>query len=127
MWVMCWRFVCWLCRCVFFSSRRRRTRCALVTGVQTCALPISGGLFCAAQRKQSLTHAASRKALDIEGLGEKLVDQLVDSGRVKSLADLFSLGVDELAAYERMGRKSAENLVAALDRDRKSTRLNSSH
>jgi len=79
----------------------------------------TGGLFCPAQRKQSLTHAAGRKALDIEGLGEKLVDQLVDSGRVKSLADLFTLRVEELAAYERMGRKSAENLVAALDRARK--------
>jgi len=75
----------------------------------------TGGLFCAAQRKQSITHAAGRKALDIEGLGEKLVDQLVDSGRVKSLADVFSLSADELAAYERMGRKSAENLVAAID------------
>ncbi|HWK70704.1 MAG TPA: NAD-dependent DNA ligase LigA [Burkholderiaceae bacterium] len=79
----------------------------------------TGGLFCAAQRKQSLTHAAGRKALDIEGLGEKLVDQLVESGRVKSLADLFTLNADELAAYERMGRKSAENLVAALDAARK--------
>jgi len=81
----------------------------------------TGGLFCAAQRKQSLTHAAGRKALDIEGLGEKLVDQLVESGRVKSLADLFTLNADELAAYERMGRKSAENLVAALDAARKPT------
>lgn len=78
----------------------------------------TGGLFCAAQRKQSLTHAAGRKALDIEGLGEKLVDQLVDSGRIKSLADLFSLRVEELALYERMGRKSAENLVVALDKAR---------
>ncbi|MGB3289832.1 MAG: NAD-dependent DNA ligase LigA [Burkholderiaceae bacterium] len=79
----------------------------------------TGGLFCAAQRKQSLTHAAGRKALDIEGLGEKLVDQLVESGRIRSLADLFTLNADELAAYERMGRKSAENLVAALDAARK--------
>jgi DNA ligase (NAD+) len=78
----------------------------------------TGGLFCAAQRKQSITHAAGRKALDIEGLGEKLVDQLVESGRVKSLADLFTLRVEELAAYPRMGRKSAENLVAALDKAR---------
>ncbi|AEC20277.1 DNA ligase [Pusillimonas sp. T7-7] len=78
----------------------------------------TGGLFCAAQRKQSLSHAAGRKALDIEGLGEKLVDQLVDSGRVKSLADLFTLTSDELAAYERMGRKSADNLVAALEKAR---------
>ena len=79
----------------------------------------TGGLFCAAQRKQSLTHAAGRKALDIEGLGEKLVDQLVDSGRVKSLADLFTLNVLELSAYERMGRKSAENLVQAIDKARR--------
>lgn len=79
----------------------------------------TGGLFCAAQRKQSLTHAAGRKALDIEGLGEKLVDQLVDSERVKSIADLFTLNVLELSAYERMGRKSAENLVQAIDKARR--------
>lgn len=79
----------------------------------------TGGLFCAAQRKQTIRHAAGRKALDIEGLGEKLVDQLVESDRVKSLADLFTLRVEELALYERMGRKSAENLVAALERARK--------
>ncbi len=76
----------------------------------------TGGLFCAAQRKQSIIHAVGRKALDIEGLGEKLVDQLADSGRVKSLADLFTLTVLELASYERMGRKSAEKLVEALKR-----------
>lgn len=76
----------------------------------------TGGLFCAAQRKQSILHAAARKALDIEGLGEKLVDQLVDSGRVKSLADLFTLRVEDLLLFDRMGRKSAENLVAALDK-----------
>lgn len=79
----------------------------------------TGGLFCAAQRKQSITHAAGRKALDIEGLGEKLVDQLVESGRVQSLADLFTLNVLELSAYERMGRKSAENLVKAIDKARR--------
>jgi len=78
----------------------------------------TGGLFCAAQRKQSLLHAAGRKALDIEGLGEKLIDQLVDSGRIRSLADLFTLRVEELILYDRMGRKSAENLVAAIDKAR---------
>lgn len=81
----------------------------------------SGGLFCAAQRKQSLIHAVSRKALDIDGLGEKLIEQLVDSGRVKSLADLFTLSADELARYERMGPKSAANVVAALDKARNPT------
>ncbi|NLY26208.1 MAG: NAD-dependent DNA ligase LigA [Alcaligenaceae bacterium] len=78
----------------------------------------TGGLFCAAQRKQSITHAVGRKALDIDGLGEKLVEQLVDSGRVKSLADLFTLTRYELALYDRMGEKSAGNLVAALDKAR---------
>jgi DNA ligase (NAD+) len=79
----------------------------------------TGGLFCAAQRKQSLIHAAGRKALDIEGLGDKLVEQLVDRGRVKSLADLFTLTVSELAAYDRMGEKSAQNLVQAIDEARR--------
>lgn len=78
----------------------------------------SGGLFCAAQRKQALLHFASRRALDIEGLGEKLVDQLVDSGRVHSPADIFGLKEDELAGLERMGPKSAANLVAALEKAR---------
>lgn len=78
----------------------------------------TGGLFCGAQRKQTLWHAASRKALDIEGLGEKLVDQLVDSGRVKSLADLYSLRPLELVGLDRMGQKSADNLVEAIDKAR---------
>ena len=81
----------------------------------------TGGLFCPAQRKQSLLHAAGRKALDIEGLGEKTVDQLVDNGRVTSLADLFGLTAEELAGYDRMGQKSAENLVMALQRARTPT------
>lgn len=81
----------------------------------------TGGLFCAAQRKQSLVHAAGRKALDIEGLGEKLVEQLVDRDRVHSLADLFTLNVDEVAEFDRMGRKSAENLIAAIHQSRQTT------
>lgn len=81
----------------------------------------TGGLFCAAQRKQTLVHAVSRKALDIDGLGEKLIEQLVDSGRVQSLADLYSLTVDELSRYERMGQKSAENVVSALQKARHPT------
>lgn len=81
----------------------------------------TGGLFCAAQRKQSIVHAVSRKALDIDGLGEKLIDQLVESGRVMSLADLYSLTVDELSSYERMGQKSATNLVDALEKARHPT------
>jgi DNA ligase (NAD+) len=79
----------------------------------------TGGLFCGAQRKQTLLHAAGRKALDIEGLGEKLVDQLVEKDRVKSLADVYGLSAEELAGYDRMGSKSAENLVRAIDLARK--------
>lgn len=74
----------------------------------------TGGLFCAAQRKQSLIHAAGRKALDIEGLGEKLVEQLVDRGRIHSLAELYTLRAEEISEYDRMGRKSAENLIEAI-------------
>lgn len=78
----------------------------------------SGGLVCAAQRKQALAHAVSRRALDIEGLGEKLVNQLIDRGRVHSLADLFTLTVEELAAFERMGERSAQKLIQAIDKAR---------
>ena len=79
----------------------------------------TGGLVCGAQRKQSLIHAASRKALDIDGLGDKLIEQLVDKGRVHSLADLFGLNAEELAGYERMGQTSARNVINAIDKARK--------
>jgi len=75
----------------------------------------TGGLFCPAQRKQALLHFASRRAMDIEGLGEKLVDQLVDGGLVKTPADLYLLDLERLAGLERMGEKSARNLLAAID------------
>lgn len=75
----------------------------------------SGGLICAAQRKEAIKHYASRKAMDIEGLGDKLVEQLVDSGYVNAVADLYRLTREQLAAMERMGDKSAENLLAALE------------
>jgi DNA ligase (NAD+) len=81
----------------------------------------TGGLFCPAQRKQSLLHFAGRRALDIEGLGDKLVDQLVDAELVRTPADLFKLGVGTLAGLERMAEKSATNLVAALARARRTT------
>ncbi len=74
----------------------------------------SGGLYCAAQRKEALKHFASRKAMDIDGLGDKLVEQLVDAELVKDPADLFQLTAEQLAGLERMGEKSAENLVNAL-------------
>jgi len=81
----------------------------------------TGGLVCPAQRKQALLHFAGRRALDIEGLGEKRIDQLVDAGLVRTPADLFRLETDALAALEGMGEKSAANLVAALERARATT------
>lgn len=78
----------------------------------------TGGLFCAAQRKQSIIHAVSRKALNIDGLGEKLVEQLVDSDWVHSIADLYGLQVEKLMTLERMGRRSAEKLVLAIEQSK---------
>ena len=81
----------------------------------------SGGLYCPAQRKQAILHYAQRRALDIEGLGDKLVDQLVDGGLVSTLADLYRLQPDALAGMDRMADKSAQNLLEALDRSRQTT------
>ncbi|MEN9631227.1 MAG: hypothetical protein RJA10_4455, partial [Pseudomonadota bacterium] len=81
----------------------------------------SGGLFCAAQRKQALLHFAGRRAMDIEGLGDKLVEQLVDGGIVRTLPELYKLGVAKLSALERMADKSAANLVAALEQSKHTT------
>jgi len=81
----------------------------------------SGGLYCPAQRKEAVKHFASRRALDIEGLGDRLVDQLVERRLIDDPADLFALDVETLAGLERMGRKSAENLVAALQRSRETS------
>jgi DNA ligase (NAD+) len=78
----------------------------------------TGGLYCKAQRKQTLLHFAARRAMDIEGLGEKLVDQLVERERVSSPADLYQLDAATLAGLERMGEKSAENLLASIERSR---------
>ena len=81
----------------------------------------SGGLYCPAQRKQALLHFAGRRALDIEGLGEKLVDQLVDGELVRGLPDLYALDAARLSALDRMGEKSAANLVAMLERSKQTT------
>ncbi len=80
-----------------------------------------GGLFCPAQRVGAILHFASRRAMDIEGLGEKLVHQLVDKGWVRTPADLYSLSHERLAGLERMGDKSADKLLAAIDRSRNTT------
>ncbi len=81
----------------------------------------TGGLFCAAQRKQALLHFAQRRAMDIEGLGEKLVDQLIDGGLVRTLPDLYKLGLLKLAALDRMAEKSAQNIVDALEKSKQTT------
>ncbi len=85
----------------------------------------SGGLFCAAQRKEHLRHFASRRAMNIEGLGAKLIEQLVDAGadgkRVETPADLFELTAEQLSKMERMGEKSAANLVDAIERSKHTT------
>ncbi|HYF21681.1 MAG TPA: NAD-dependent DNA ligase LigA [Ramlibacter sp.] len=81
----------------------------------------TGGLFCGAQRKQAIIHFAGRRAMDVEGLGEKLVDQLVEAGVVKTLPDLYRMGLANLVALERMGEKSAQNLLAGLERSKNTT------
>lgn len=81
----------------------------------------TGGLVCPAQRKASLLHFASRRAMDIEGLGDKLVDQLVDGGLVHTPADLYALTVERLAGLERMAEKSAQNVHAAIAKSRDTT------
>jgi DNA ligase (NAD+) len=81
----------------------------------------TGGVFCPAQRKQALLHFAGRRAMDIEGLGDKLVEQLVDQGIVLSLPGLYKLGVAKLAALDRMAEKSAQNIIDALEKSKTPT------
>jgi DNA ligase (NAD+) len=81
----------------------------------------TGGLFCSAQRKQAITHFAQRRAVEVEGLGEKLVEQLVDANIVCTLPDLYRLGLTALANLDRMAEKSAQNIVAALDKSKQTT------
>ncbi len=81
----------------------------------------TGGLICPAQRKQAITHFASRRAMDIEGMGEKLADQLVAADLVKSLDDIYKLEVSTLANLERMAEKSAQNVINALEKSKKTT------
>ena len=81
----------------------------------------TGGLVCPAQRKQALLHFASRRAMDIEGLGDKLVDQLVDRGLLHTAADVYGLSLDTLAGLDRMAEKSAANLLAAIETSKTTT------
>src|ERR1700675_2250825 len=76
---------------------------------------------CPARRKESLLHFAGRHAMNIDGLGDKIVDQLVDKGLVKDFADLYSLKMEDLAALERMAEKSAQNLLDEIEASRKNS------
>jgi DNA ligase (NAD+) len=81
----------------------------------------TGGLFCSAQRKQAIKHFASRRALDIEGLGDKLVDQLVDQGLIEHVDDIYKLKEEQVAGLERMGKKSAHNLIKAIEHSKQTS------
>jgi DNA ligase (NAD+) len=84
-------------------------------------LRCTAGLYCPAQRKEAIKHFASRRAMDIEGLGDKLVEQLVDQELIHDVSDLYQLAVDDVAGLERMAEKSAANLVKALEISKKTT------
>ena len=81
----------------------------------------TGGLFCAAQRKEAILHFAHRRAVEVEGLGDKLVEQLIESGLIKTLPDLYKLGFTTLAGLARMADKSAQNIVDALEKSKRTT------
>ena len=81
----------------------------------------SGGLFCPAQQVQSIIHFASRKAMDIDGLGDRLIEQLIQQGMIENAADLYHLDKDQLAGLERMGEKSAGNILTALEQSKQTT------
>jgi DNA ligase (NAD+) len=113
------------------GPRRPADRFAMPQKCPECGSPVvrlegeaatrcTGGLFCRAQRKEALLHFASRRAMDIEGMGEKLVDQLVEKELVRSPADLYELQAGTLAGLERMADKSAQNVVDAIERSRSS-------
>ena len=81
----------------------------------------TGGLYCSAQRVEALKHFVSRRAMDIDGLGAKLIEQLVNTGRIQTPADIYSLAKEEVASLERMGEKSAQNLVDAIEQSKETT------
>ncbi|MEK9765324.1 MAG: NAD-dependent DNA ligase LigA [Thalassolituus sp.] len=81
----------------------------------------AGGLVCSAQRKEAIKHFASRKALDIEGLGDKLIDQMVEAGLIDTLDDVFHLSLQDIAGLERMAEKSAQNVLNALEKAKQTT------
>jgi DNA ligase (NAD+) len=108
---------------VEFSMPEHCPECGseVIRDADEAVIRCSGGLFCPAQRKEAIKHFASRRAMDIEGLGDKLVEQLVDEGLVSDPSDLFQLTKETLAGLERMGEKSAQNLIEALNRSKQTT------
>jgi len=118
-----------LVRVVLERRPSNARRIALPTHCPVCGSPVervageaaarcTGGFICAAQRKEALRHFASRRAMDIEGLGDKLIDQLVERAMIATPADLYALRGEELAALERMGEKSAARVLASLERSK---------
>lgn len=113
------------------AKKIRRKKISLPAGCPACGSPIekvgevlyrcSGGIICPAQRKEAIKHFASRSAMDIEGLGNKLIELLVDLEMLTSVADIFVLRAQELAALDRMGEKSAANIVAAIEKSKQTT------
>jgi DNA ligase (NAD+) len=108
-------------RRVRLPERCPRCGSAVVRGDEAVARCSADPTFCPAQRKEGLKHFASRHAMDIEGLGEKLIDQLVDTGLVTTAPDLYGLELDALIGLERMGEKSATNLLAAIEQSKRTT------
>ncbi len=117
---------------VLDSAKRGSTKIKLPAKCPVCGSPVersedqavarcTAGFSCPAQRKEALRHFASRRAMDIEGFGSKLIDQLVDGGRLRSAADIYELTTEELAGLERLGEKSATKLVKAIDRSKRTT------
>jgi DNA ligase (NAD+) len=108
---------------VEFSMPEHCPECGseVIRDADEAVIRCSGGLFCPAQRKEAIKHFASRRAMDIEGLGDKLVEQLVDEGLVSDPSELFRLSPETLAGLERMGEKSAQNLIEALNRSKQTT------
>jgi DNA ligase (NAD+) len=111
------------------GPRRAQDRFEMPARCPVCSSPVvriageaatrcTGGLYCKAQRKQALLHFSARRAMDIEGLGEKIVDQLVEQDLVSNPAELYSLGMETLAGLDRMGEKSAENLLFQIRKSR---------
>ncbi len=99
---------------ISFPSECPVCQSAVMKAEGEAVLRCTGGLYCQAQRKEAIKHFASRKAIDVDGLGDKLVEQLVDEGLIKTPADLFKLTELDVSTMERMGKKSADNLINGL-------------